>query len=182
MWRNLTKNYKVWQNVLMKCRNIRKIWRNMARHQQTSVRFGGKMRNFDGIWQKTAEFGEKGRNLAKYFKNKKITKCCKIWEKWWSIAKSVDEMAKCGGMLTKFGKIWRATGEIQRYLAEKGEIFDGIWRKVAKSVKKWWYFREIWKKRGNLAACWWNLAKCDEVGSGGGPFYIFSDDTRKIGQ
>ena len=38
------------------------------------------------------------------------------------MAKFVDEMAKCGGIWRNISKIWRATGEMRRELAEKCEI------------------------------------------------------------
>ena len=71
---------------------------------------------------------------------------------------AISRLSKFGEMrrnLAKYGENWRKIGEKQRNLAKNGEI----WRKTAE-------FGGILAKFGE------KLAKCDEVGSGGGPHEI----------
>ena len=48
-----------------------KIWRDLAEKCGILTESGGKQQNL-------AKFSEKGRNLAKYFRNQKMTECCEI--------------------------------------------------------------------------------------------------------
>ena len=114
----------------------------MASHRRNPARFGGKMRNFGGIWRKTVQFGEKGRNIlqikklrnvAKFKKNDKIKRNLSM--KWRNVA-------EYGRISAKFSEIWRATGEIQRDSGKKGEIL----RNVAKSGEIWRKVVIFWRK------------------------------------
>ena len=77
--------------------------------------FGGKRRNFDGIWRKTAEFGEKWRNLAKsgkiwqnIFEIKKLRNVAKFEkndEVWRNLSMKWQNVADFGGISAEFDEI-----------------------------------------------------------------------------
>ena len=64
------------------------------------------------------------------------------------MVKFVDEMAKCGGISAKFGKIWQGIGTVRRDLAEKCGIMTesgGKQRNVAKKGEIWRNILKSWE-------------------------------------
>ena len=54
------------------------IWQGTGKIRRDLVEKCGILTESGGIQQNLAKFSEKGQNLAKYFKNQKVTKCYEI--------------------------------------------------------------------------------------------------------
>ena len=131
MWRNIG---KIWQGT-------GKIRRDLAEKCGILTESGEKQRNL-------AKKGEIWRNILKIKKWQNVTKFETNDEVWQNLSMKWQNVAEFGWISAKFGKLWRATGEIRRH-------FDRIWRNLAKSGDILAIRGEIWRKMaksGGLSA------------------------------